>query len=623
MQPTPASSYRVFLVDDQRIVVEAVRRALSADSDIAFGFCCDSFRAVAEAEAFKPTVLLLDLVMPGLDGMAVLRDLRASAALADLPVVVLSAREDATMKAEAFAGGANDYLIKLPDARELAARVRYHSRAYLAGQQLALRQRELEEANRKLAEADQAKGRFLASMSHEIRTPMNGVIGVLQVLMNRVTDADQLRLLSVAYDSSSSLLALLNDILNFSKVDAEAVEFRSEPFSVLDLVDEVSSLFGQTALEKGVELVHFVGRELCERRSVGDPGRLRQILANLLGNAVKFTSSGSVRLQATRIGEQLRFEVSDTGIGIAPDVQGRLFQAFSQADSTISQQYGGTGLGLVICRRLAEGMRGKVGVDSRPGEGSTFWVTLPWTAGESIAQAPPSCDPTAIRMADGVARQVVERLLFDWNVPIKADGAEAARWIIEPRAPWVEEARLLPHPTVVLGSSDLQLPAEWPVVHRPLSQRELLRLLSDSSQHAAPAQLAEKLALGSSLQVLVVEDNPVNQMVAEHLLGLLGCTAHFAGDGEHAVQAVESEKHFALVLMDCNMPIMDGYTATRLIREWEQRSGRPRVPIVALSAHSAGKLTQRGRDAGMDDFLAKPYKLEELRDVLSRNLSRS
>jgi len=386
-------------------------------------------------------------------------------------------------------------------------------------------EKELKNAKEAAEAASKTKSEFLANMSHEIRTPMNGILGTLQLLQGTSLTDSQDEYVSIAYSSGEALLSLLNDILDFSKIEAGKLELEYIPFNLVSLVRELTVLLSQRASERKVELLSDLDEEIPSVIK-GDSVRIRQILANLLTNAIKFTDDGTVTIKASVLDRtekvvRLKIEVIDSGIGISEEAQRKLFNSFTQADGSTTRKYGGTGLGLAIVRQLVTLMRGRLGVDSEEGKGACFWIEIAFEI------------PDEKIVSSQVEKQAVE--------------------------------------------------------------------------------LADKL----EGHVLLVEDNPINQMIAKKMLEKIGLTYELVVNGEEAVARIKQPHEFKAVLMDCQMPVMDGYEATHAIRELEQKSSLEHMPVIAMTANAMEGDKDKCLQAGMDDYVAKPVKQDALKQVLS------
>jgi len=506
---------------------------------------------------------------------------------------------------------------------------------------------ELERARAAAEQANRSKSDFLANMSHEIRTPINGVIGMTNVLLDTPLSESQRECVEIVRSSGEALLALVNDILDFSKIEAGKMELERIDFDVRSVIDDALGSVALAALGKDLELVADVATEVPTIVR-GDPGRLRQCLINLLSNAVKFTAQGHVAVEVgavarTAAGMQLRFTVSDTGIGIPADRLDRLFREFSQVDSSTTRHYGGSGLGLSIVKRLAGLMNGAVGVASEPDAGSRFWFTAELAVPSAVVAG--EARPLAARalLLDGhaVAARSLARQLEALGCAVEPCPDEAAfiAALAEATAPAIAlvDVRLLTGPlTAALARArarpgaprfvllaPLGLAAAPPagfdaILSKPVRRQQLYACLSglvDAAPAAPPAQ-APHAPQRAGCRVLLVEDNAVNRRVAEHQLHKLGCSVAVACNGVEGVAAALGG-HFDLVLMDCQMPLLDGFDATRQIRQHEA-GGERRLPIVALTANALSGDREACLAAGMDDYLSKPLEPAALAACVER-----
>ncbi|AYG44091.1 response regulator [Pseudomonas sp. Leaf58] len=489
---------------------------------------------------------------------------------------------------------------------------------------LSLSNQELEEARRRALDMAQARAAFLANMSHEIRTPLNGMLGMIALALDSPLPSEQRQQLAIAHDSGKVLVELLNDILDLSKFDAGQLELERIPFDLGSMVEDTANLLSQNTAQ-GVELTCLIARDFPSS-VLGDPTRVRQVVSNLLSNALKFTRFGRVDVRLVTIVGGVRLEVRDTGIGIPAEAQARIFQPFTQAGAGITRQYGGTGLGLTLTRNLCKAMQGHLLIQSEPGFGSRFCAELPLAVHtEAIAPVPLHGRVVALSAAGSGLDELLQDLLPAWGLAYQRqdsgatlDAAAIDLLITDDLDHLFALRPALKTPILLVTAYGNFLPSEQSValaplhqLARPLARNALYQTLRRTLQGHEPehplATPAFTLEQGRA-RILLVEDNPVNQLVAKGMLAKLGCQVQLATQGAEALDLLEQDE-FDLVLMDCNMPVMDGYEASRRIRQ----SGRwPHLPIVALTANAMPEERERCRAAGMNDYLAKPFRREEL-----------
>jgi len=518
--------------------------------------------------------------------------------------------------------------------------------------EVALRTRELRESNQALEEAVQAKGRFMDRMSHELRTPMNGVLGMTELLVRTTLSGTQARLTQTIRSSAQVLLQIVNDLLDLSKINAGKVALEELSLDLVRILEECAALFAGATADKGVELIVCPPPKEAATL-LGDPLRLRQIVMNLIGNAVKFTAQGEIVVRADleyidAAHATLRLSVADSGIGMDALTISKIFNPFMQADESTTRRFGGTGLGLAICRELTQLMGGTITVESQPQVGSTFQVSLPLKLGAEPTRRQRLPLPRRRAhivsrrraLAEALQRYVaalgLEPLAAEVNSAGEAlevddivivDGSVAQEFLGPAAAAFQGATFASQTPTLIIVASEIEvaersfgaIPCPYGVLLRPVNRDALYEALSTASGAApAPADaLSGSNVLDTTLEghVLLVEDEPVNAAVAQGYLATLGCTCVWVDNGTEAVSRYASER-FDLVLMDLSMPQLDGFATTRMIRQ-QQGDGRV-VPIVALTAHGSSGYRETCLQAGMDDILSKPCALEECANVLAR-----
>jgi len=647
-----STSLNVLVIDDDDVDRQAIKRALSKTQYPAITTeAIDKASAEQALEEQNFDCIFMDYFLPGENGLEMVKHLRDKGV--DTPIVILTGQGDEALVADILRAGASDYLSK----NQLSSDTLQRALNYV----IAVREAELEreQAHSSAIESARIKSEFLANMSHEIRTPMNGVLGMLSLLKETSLDDEQKLYVDNAVASGEALLTLISDILDFSKIEAGKLNLECIEFDIRTLVEETLESLAEPALQKNLDLSCNIPPDIPVV-ALGDPMRLRQVLNNLVHNANKFTEHGEISVtvsvdEVTDTHTTYRFEVSDTGIGISEDAQNQIFDSFSQGDGSTTRRFGGTGLGLAICRQLVEHMEGRIGVSSRTEEGSMFWFTarlgnLPEARPRETVL--PECDLTHIVLLEphaGVSNSIEHYLHhYGINTTTLRSETELAQCLEQKNADAVLISSRLCKPALAVMQSIARTPVTVLVsnlgdrrnlklegIHCHLSKpvrlsalEQTLKSICDIKTNMETKQIEKSAELSNTdpdkYQVLLVEDNPINAKVGAAILRKLNCNTVCAADGLEALEILKDQR-FDLILMDCQMPNLDGFATTAHIREAEQQGTRyhrseARIPIVALTANVMQGYAEKCFEAGMDDYLSKPFKVDALNETIMRHL---
>lgn len=686
---------RILIIDDNPLDSTLIAHTLRLAGYTSVTVINDPRLAADEYRKLPYDLVLLDLNMPHMDGFEVLDRLREADRDNYLPVLVMTAQSDRDVRLRVLEHGAKDYLTKPYDLQEVLNRINNMLEVRLLHNQVREQNRDLEravgvrthelmEANQRLLEevevrkrtehdleqardkaleASKMKSQFLANVSHEVRTPLNGILGMLSLMINGPLTTDQDDHARTAMKSGETLLSLINDLLDFAKVESGRLELESIGYDLRQMVQDIVNLFEEQSTKKNLEVVTLISPRIPDC-VIGDPARVRQVITNLIGNAIKFTERGEVVISLDLLAgdpevSTIRFMIKDTGVGIKHTALNKIFDSFTQADGSTTRRFGGTGLGLAICKQLVELMGGTIHVESQENVGSTFWFILPQRINRGVALI----DDVSARFREwrtivlsdrpGSIESILNYLMAE---EIKYELVPSVEELLNRLQQASVEKRpfqlvVLDHVTtpsvdvdlvklissesnfagpriMVLGSTGLRGEGRtardagvsayltMPVEHQEFRRCMMLMLADEGVNRLVTRHVIAEQAAQFTVRVLVVEDNPVNQKVAVKMLTRLGARVDVVVNGLEAVEAVAAGA-YDLVLMDCLMPEMDGYDATRMIRVWEQGSKPPQhVPIIAMTANASDEDKKRCLEVGMDDFMAKPVTIEVVTRLL-------
>ena len=655
---------KILVVDDIKDNVKLLSYDLGDENyEILCAYNGQQALEIAKEEA--PDVILLDIMMPGMDGIEVCKRLKTSRQTRDIPIIIISAKDREQDIITGLDAGAVDYIAKPFVYPIVAARVRSAIRIKKSQDLLNQMNDRMDNARQIAEDASKSKSDFLASMSHEIRTPLNGVLGMTSLLLNTQLNTEQHDYAATIQTAGNSLFNLINDILDFSKIEAGKLQIETIDFDLHATVKNSADVLKSRAVSKGLEIRTTIDPNLPQLVS-GDPSRLEQILINLISNAIKFTEKGSIEIKVSRHKEpfgletHIIFEVIDTGIGLSEYQANGIFNAYEQAQSSTTRQYGGTGLGLNICQKLIILMGGEIGVQSELNKGSNFWIVLPYTSRDDYFVAKiarkeltgarvlivdsdepsrsllehqlgdASCDITSVQSVKE-ARSILERykqenrtfsiIIIDQDLT-GADGLPFANTITAEFGFSAKHIVLLKQPSSEKHPHPPSSNAFGATLTKPTSNYQLLHCVCNLySEHYAhthnklfsSSEISVLDQLGE-LKILVAEDNAINQQVILRMLQKMGFIADLVENGQQAIDAT-TQKSYDLIFMDVDMPGVNGIEATEKIRNLPSMKD---VPIIALTAHALQEYKENCLSSGMSDFLPKPVHPHTLSDMICK-----
>lgn len=647
---------KILLVEDDKGDSLLIRKILAVEKS---RLAIDSIGTLEEGRIYLkeniPDIILLDLSLPdssGLETFNLIQDIRK-----EIPIIILSGLDNKEIATKAVKLGAQDYLVKgYFDGKLLLKSIRYAIERNHLKKELAKTIKETKKLAIEAQNANDAKSAFLANMSHEIRTPMNGILGMSELLKTTSLSSAQQDYADTIVNSAHSLLKIINDILDFSKIEAGKLELINEEYNLLHVLEEAAQLFSFKIGEKKVDLFVYYAQNTPEL-IMGDEGRMKQIIINLLGNAVKFTELGYIMLKAEAVSLQtnsatIKIQVIDTGVGIADNSQKMIFEKFHQADSSSTKKYEGTGLGLSISYQLVEIMGGNLQISSTLGKGSTFYFELPVIYKKQL-ETP--CFPNSTRVLlldkDNISREIIsvylDSLFIDYQMSFNIEDCikelydsvnskqtynillldysftKDKKFIDEIiSSNKIKDLKILINVSSTSYQKEIQLQKENIFfIQKPFRKTQFIRILKEIFENKKDMTEMKKIkehpTLSKTLDVLLVEDNSINQKIATIFLNKLNCKIDLAENGREAVKKVQ-DKTYDIIFMDCQMPEMDGFEATEKIREFEKQNNLPQSHIIAMTASAMKGDREKCLNVGMNNYITKPINQTILKKSINK-----